>query len=316
MMPIFIVGPTATGKTDLALAIVPFLLELPGVKGVDILSADSKQVYIGQDVVTGKDKDKLTLETEKLKGKLEIFGIDLVNPNQEWSVAHFIKYARSVLTGAEAERHLVIIVGGTGQYLNSLISTPATVTIPKNNALRQELKELGVLELQKRLNQLDPKKLEAMNNSDRNNPRRLVRAIEVAFSSNVPEKSVQDEKDLGLWIGLTAAKETLVERIHARVKNRLHNHAITETKQLLTFYPDWVPEAKAAIGYQEIIEFLDGKLDTVQLEQLWTLHELQYAKRQMGWFRKIRKIQWFNADAPQLVKLVEAAASTWYTEST
>ncbi len=106
MKAIFIVGPTSTGKTDLAISLIPYLLTLPGVKGVDLLSADSKQVYIGQDIVTGKDKDKLK--------DFNVYGLDLVEPDEEWSVAHFLRYAYEIFQKAHELSHVVIVVGGTG----------------------------------------------------------------------------------------------------------------------------------------------------------------------------------------------------------
>src|SRR5689334_14213325 len=97
MKTLFIVGPTATGKTELALSLALMMLKLPMIAGVDILSADSKQVYIGQDIVTGKDKEKF----QNVHPRIHMHGIDVVNPNEEWSVAHFMKYASTVFASAK-----------------------------------------------------------------------------------------------------------------------------------------------------------------------------------------------------------------------
>src|SRR5258708_480660 len=140
MKTIFILGATATGKTDLALSLVPVLRTFSGVKGVDILSADSKQVYLGQDIVTGKDKN--------IFGTVHISGIDTVRPDEEWSVSQFIIYGRRVLQEAEQNHRLVIVVGGTGLYLSSLLSPPATAHIPRDPELRSRIEILSVKELQ------------------------------------------------------------------------------------------------------------------------------------------------------------------------
>lgn len=308
MKPIFIVGPTATGKTDLALSLVPLLGKLPSVTGVDILSADSKQVYMGEDIVTGKDKDKYK--------EVNVYGIDVVSPGEVWSLAHFVDYAKKILHQAQAKNRLVLIVGGTGQYLTSLMTVPATVAIPSNPTLRQELSQLTVPQLQQKLSSVDAKRLASMNHSDRLNPRRLVRAIEVASSNfqypiaNIPSTSRVEN---ALWIGLRLSKIELEKRIKARVISRLEQGAIEETRNLISLYPNWTMEAKAAIGYQEILQFLNHEINREQLIALWTLHELQYSKRQRSWFKRVPSLHWFQADDPNLLTQVEEVVRNWYT---
>lgn len=310
MKPIFIVGPTASGKTDLALSLVPFLKTMTSVTGVDILSADSKQVYVGEDIVTGKDKDKY-------KG-VSVSGIDVVSPNEVWSLACFLAYAKKVLLQAQAKQRMVLIVGGTGQYLTSLMAPPATVSISQNKKLRKELGTLTVLQLQERLSAVDPQKLARMNQSDRHNPRRLIRAIEVAKASTAfslaPSAKKNNLTNNALWLGLELSKPELEKRIRARVIARLEQGAIEETKNLSHKYPDWTAEAKAAIGYKEIMQFLKKEIDREQLITLWTLHELQYSKRQMAWFKKISSLHWFPAQDPKLLTQVEEVIRNWYTK--
>jgi tRNA dimethylallyltransferase len=180
MQTLFIVGPTSTGKTDLCVSLVPSLLSLPGVSGVDILSADSKHVYIGEDIVTGKDTSALLTQCDQYPDRVSLFGIDMVKPDEAWSVSHFLKLATEVADHAAAQHRLLIIVGGTALYLHSLLNPPATAVVPRNESLRVEIESLSTSELQTRLQTLDAQKYAQMNHSDQLNPRRLVRAIEVA----------------------------------------------------------------------------------------------------------------------------------------
>ncbi len=206
---LIISGPTASGKTDLALKLAK------GFNG-ELISADSRQIYKGMDVVTGKDLpvnsklnkvsfciDAEQSDTESVQEKdrspmsrfsrleddmatgfyeingIKLWGLDIVEPDEDFDVSHFISYATSVIDDIWKRGNLPIIVGGTGFWIRSLISLPDTVGVSINKKLRQELDELSVTDLHARLKKIDSNKFEKMNNSDRNNPRRLVRAIEV-----------------------------------------------------------------------------------------------------------------------------------------
>lgn len=311
MKTIFIVGPTATGKTDLAIQVANFLLNQNRTKGVDILSADSKQAYLAEDIVTGKDKQKL----KDLDPRIKVFGIDVVRPDEEWSLAHFLKYAREVISQAEESGHALIVVGGTGLYLTSLVTPPESVAVKPDEKLRQELEQLDVRELQSRLKLINSDRFDRMNNSDRNNPRRLVRAIEVARSTKEEVPSVRALVQGPLVIGLDLDKKKLEERIRERVKQRLGMGAVEEVKILQKTFPNWRGEARSAIGYLEIEEHLLGKIGEDQLIELWSLHEAQYAKRQKLWFEKKLPVEWLVADDSELYARIEARVESWYTHS-
>ncbi|HSW89283.1 MAG TPA: tRNA (adenosine(37)-N6)-dimethylallyltransferase MiaA [Patescibacteria group bacterium] len=283
--PIVIVGPTASGKTDYAIK-----LASQSKNPVDILVVDSKQVYRGQNIVTGKDLDKFQIP----KSKIQIFGVDLVDPDEQWSVAQFVEYARNVIIKSEEEDHQLLIVVGTPQYFLSLLDTPESVGVKPNQELRGVLEKLSVIDLQERLKKLNPERFQLMNNSDRNNPRRLIRAIEVTASAVIPVKASSSLIRDPVWIGLRVDKEDLEKRIRDRVIKRLEQGAIEEYKKLLEKYPNWTLEAKSALGYKELEEFVKGKIDKVGLVQLWTLHEAQYAKRQMTWWKTRSEIEWID----------------------
>lgn len=310
MKSIFIVGQTATGKTDLAIFVAKYLAERPDVTGVDILSADSKQVFIGMDIVTGKDKEKF----EGLGEKIKIHGIDLIEPTEEWSIAHFLRYAKGVVRNAKKNNHVLIVVGGSGLYIRSLIDTPATVNVPTDVQLRSELDKLPLVKLQKKLLDVDREKFESMNRSDRMNPRRLMRAIEVALSPIRPKEIVTGLVKKPLIIGLKSTKSKLEASIYRRVAARFRSGALWEAKRLNKKYKEWSFEARAVIGYQDLMSYQNEEINRKQLRELWTLREVQYAKRQLTWFKKMPVI-WFSPTDAELQSKVATMAETWYTQA-
>lgn len=297
---LFIVGPTATGKTKLALQISKVI---PSV----LISADSRQVYKGMDIGTGKDRPD--------NAKIEL--LDVVSPNEEWSVAHFVKQARILMERAWSENKLPIFVGGTGLYLQTLIENDETIAVPINEELRKNTEHKTVSELQEKLSSLDQDRLHAMNNSDRNNPRRLVRAIEIAAyrQTHAQQKQSKHFLDDTLWIGLTLPPTALKENIHARVIERVEQGMENEVKKLIHDYPTWNFPSFSATGYKEYRDFLEGKLNKNEMINQWALRELQYAKRQITWFKKRKQIVWFPADNPKLFSLVEKQVQSWYHEN-
>jgi len=199
---VVICGPTATSKTKLALQLAK---EFDG----ELISADSRQVYIGNDLETGKDKD--------LIGDSKIWLLDLIKSDVEFSVSQWRKLALQAIKDILSRGKLPIVVGGSGLYIKALVQDLPDVDIPQDNELRNSNK--SVSELFDQLKQLDPKKAMSMNNSDKNNPRRLVRAIEI--SKGVPLQGAEGGPLYKfVQIGLTAAKEYLEEKIRQRVKDR------------------------------------------------------------------------------------------------
>ncbi len=170
MIKILIVcGPTATGKTQLA-------ANLAKKFNGELISADSRQVYRGMDVVTGKDWPKDTT----------IYGYDLVRPDENFSVAHFVTHARTLINQIIKRKKLPIVVGGTGLYINSLVNPPETLSVNPDWQLRKRLETKSTRQLQDQLKKLNPQRWRQMNHSDQLNPRRLIRAIEVGQSLQGP----------------------------------------------------------------------------------------------------------------------------------
>ncbi len=282
MHPIIIVGPTSSGKTSLS-------LDLAGMLHADIFVVDSKQVFKGQDVVTGKDIPENFPQ--------EIFGLDIQDPIYPWSIAQFLCYAKEVLQKSTKAGKQLIIVGGTPQYLLSLFHPPESRHVPPNDAERVYMQTLSVGQLQEMLSK---ERLSRMNESDRKNPRRLIRAIEI---ETYPYKTEVEDPLLTIsdcvWIGLRVQEDILRARIRRRVIDRIDDGAIQEYQGLFKHH-SWSHEAKAAIGYAEIGQFVDGRITKDELIDVWTLHELQYARRQMQWWKRESQIEWFEAGLPDL----------------
>lgn len=253
-----ITGPTAVGKTSLA-------IELAQKFSGEIISADSRQVYKFMDIGTGKDKTFFQ------------WGLDLVLPNQQFNVSQYTKYAVGIIKDIWKRNKLPIIVGGSGQYIKELLDPSETLHIPPDPKLRLKLFRLSLSQLQEELQRVNLAKWQKMNPSDQNNPRRLVRAIELAFSSSKRGFNPLLEHFDSLVIGLTAPKETLYRRIDARIEERIKSGMAAEKKKLqeMGYHPD-------AFGYKE-----------ESVEQ-WQKDEHAYAKRQLTYQKKLPGVIWFD----------------------
>lgn len=259
---LIVTGPTGVGKTKLGVALAREF-------GGEIISADSRQVYKYMDIGTGKDLAEY--------GEIPVWGIDLVLPNEEFSVAQWRKYAEAKIKEIWKRGKLPIVVGGTGLYIKALLEPFETINIPPDRELREKNYPVG--ELQRRLREEDPQRWERMNESDRENPRRLIRAVEV-FS----RRGLLETKDTlfkaspynALIIGLTATREELRRRIEKRVDQRVAAGMEEEKKRLaaMGYFPD-------AIGYGE------------KTAEEWKTHERQYAKRQMTYLTKLPGVKWY-----------------------
>jgi len=307
---LIICGPTATGKTSLALSLAK---KFSG----DLISADSRQVYKDMDIATGKDIPKnFKLNNSKnpfySNNHIKIYGHDLVKPNQEFSVAHFTKFAQKAIKSIHEQNRLPIIVGGTGLYLNSLIKPPASLIIPPNQSLRQKLEKLNLTSLQKKLSHLNPNRFQAMNHSDKNNPRRLIRAIEISNLKLSPPK--YKSPDI-LWIGLTAPLKFLDTNIKKRVQDRINQGMSKEVKDLVNIYPNWSYPSFSATGYKPWRKYLEKKISQQQATDLWTQSERQYARRQLTWFKKNTHIKWFDIAKTKYQKNIVLAIKSWYANN-
>ena len=310
---LIICGPTSTGKTKLALHLARRL-------GGEILSADSRQVYKGMDIATGKDLPygvKLKTPWFKKFGFYEIEGVrvwgyDLVEPTREFSVAQYLKFADKIITYIKVRKKLPIVVGGTGLYIKAIVDGIPTAEIPRNESLRKNLGKKNPDELFEILAQLDSLRAGGMNASDRKNPRRLIRAIEVAASTKKPTVDSRRSTEDSLFIGLTAHQKVLTARIEQRVKDRVKGGIEKEIEMLLKRQVSWNSQAMTSLGYRQWRGYFSGKKKKEEVLKDWAREEIKYAKRQITWFKKDKRINWFDITKKNFDKEVEKMAKKWY----
>lgn len=289
-----IFGPTASGKSAKA-------LELARANNGNILSFDARQVYVGLDIVTGKDippgytaqawEVDPSVTVYRAEGQPDLFGFDIVQPDEAFSIRHFYEYVQSIIQWHRENQVPLILVGGSWLYAQVLIDPPPSLFAPQDEQLRTELQEANIEELQQRLQVSAPESWNRLNDSDRNNPRRLIRAIEVAHlptDTELPHPLIErDEYELILHELLISEVERNIE---TRIEQRLQQGALEETKKLMTMYPDWnsLP-ALSATGYKELIAHIQGKTTLDVARRLWFFAERQYAKRQFTWLKKLSR---------------------------
>lgn len=288
---IAVVGPTASGKTALA---VRLALAFDG----ELVSADSRQVYHGMDIGTGKERDPLPGPD----GVPTLLGvpqhlIDLVESDEAFSLADWQKRAFAVIADVLGRGKLPILVGGTGLYVKAVVDALDLPDAPPDLGLRRRLEGKTSSELLWELRDLDPDKAKTI---DRFNKRRLIRAIEIARAAVAGEEHAVGKEwphyDV-LQIGIDLPREELYRRIDARVDEQMARGLAGEVAGLVKRYGKELP-ALSGIGYQELV---DSAPDAVQRIKFDT-HA--YARRQMTWFRKDKRIHWV-ADQEEAVALAQ-----------
>ncbi len=303
-----ICGPTATGKTGLALKLAKKF------KG-EVVSFDSRQVYKGMDIVTGKDvlgakfKDGFYL----IKG-IKIWLYDLVEPDYQFNVADFTREAKKVIKDIWQRGELPILAGGTGFYLKALLEGIESLGILPDFALREELSYLKLTELQKRLKRFNPQRWIKMNTSDQKNPRRLIRAIEVSLKKDKVLKKSSLKANL-LKIGLKAPLKDLYHLVDQRVEKRVEVGAEKEIKALMNKGYNFKNSILGTtIGYRQWRPYFEGKKTKKEVIFAWKNVEHGYVRRQLTWFRKDKQIKWFDILSRGWQDKVERTVFLWYTK--
>ncbi len=318
-----ILGPTATGKTDLAFELAS---KFDGV----IINFDSVQVYKKLDIISGKDIPDgakfLNLKKEDiipnkynfgyyLIGKQKLFLLDLVEPTYNFSVSEFVKICIPVIKYIQKQDLLPILVGGTAFYIKALIEGVETLNIPPNINLREKLEKKSVEDLIGGLKKLDCKKFEKMNYSDIRNKRRLIRAIEIAdYKLNKKDTKLSTNKlnncDI-LKIGLFCNREILKQRIKDRVENRIKRGALSEARSLFDGYNALSPQVRSADGYHSIFDYLLNKTNLATAVDRWNKEDYHHAKKQMTFFKRDKKINWFNISDQNLKEGIKNCVRIW-----
>lgn len=274
---ISIIGPTATGKSDLAV----FLAEQ--FNG-EVISADSRQVFRGLDIGSGKI-------TEEEKHGIPHHLLDVEDVRNEFTVSHFAKAAREAIEDIQSRGKLPILCGGSGFWVDTVTRGLVIPQVPPNESLRKELHARTNDELYKLLLEKDPVRAATI---DRHNPLRLVRALEIAGAlGSVPDKTYIAPPYPVLTIGISAPKETIDERIARRLDARIKEGMIDEVRKLMDA---GVPAKRLfALGleYRHVSMYIEGKYESERaMRDALLIDIIHFAKRQMTWFKRHKDIEW------------------------
>jgi len=293
---ILLVGPTASGKTELSLRLARRL------KG-EIVSADSRLFYRGMNIGTAKPSPA---ERALVPHHL----IDVANPDETWSLAVFQQAAREAIAGIQNRKHLPFLVGGTGQFIRALTEGWTPPTVQPNENLRRALEkmkdEMGGYWLHEKLSLLDP---QAAQKIDPRNERRTIRALEVILSTGQTFSAQRNRSDLPfdlITIGLKRPRVELYQRIDERIETMFATGFLEEVRKLLEQgYSPNLP-TMSAIGYREAVMVLRGEMSEEEAKQHMRRLTRIFVRRQANWFKESDpSITWFEAGAKMVAEAIE-----------
>jgi len=283
---VFLVGPTGVGKTEAS-------LWLAKRTNAEIVSADSMLVYRGMDIGTAKP-------TPEERAEVRHHLIDVVEPTEDFSVGRYRELAQAAIEDIHHRGKVALICGGSGLYVRALVDglfegPEADWELRKK--LSEEAEREGPEALHSRLRELDPDAAEKLSPKD---VRRVIRALEVHGKTRRPISQFQHQWKLRqqepAMLGLIMDREVLYERIEHRVENMFQRGLVEETRRLLERGLRGNRTAMQAIGYKEVIGFLDGLYSIEDAKRLLKRNTRRYAKRQLTWFRKDDRIKWYSFD--------------------
>lgn len=285
---IVILGPTASGKSDLA---VNLALKHNG----EVISADSRQIYKNMDIGTGKI-------TRKEMQDIPHYLLDIASPKKQLSVAHFQKQAKIAIKKILVKGKTPIICGGTGLYIDAVIDNQIFPDVKPDFKLRKKLEKLTTKELFIKLKKLDPNRAK---NIDKNNPRRLIRALEIVMISKKPVPKIQKHRDYEvLKLGVKREQKQLNELIWKRLLKRLKGKMINEVKKLIKSGVSFKRLYDFGLEYRWISLYLQKKITKGQMIQKLYKAIKDFSKRQMTWFKRDSEIHWIN-NQKQAEKLIK-----------
>ena len=281
-----VVGPTASGKTDYA-------VELALKCGGEVVSCDSMQIYKHMDIGTAKPT------ADEMKG-VKHHMIDIIEPNESFSVARFSEMARECIDDILLRGKTPVLCGGTGLYFDSTINNINFIQMDTDEEYRKDLesaaKVFGNEYVYKILKRVDEESAESIHP---NNLKRVIRALEI-YKTTGKKKSELDKEQLSEPLyepeitGLMRDREVLYDRINKRVDIMMEKGLVDEVSDLIKIGIDTYATSMQAIGYKEIIEYLDGKTSLSDAVDKIKRESRRYAKRQLTWFKRNKKIHWIN----------------------
>lgn len=273
-----VLGPTASGKSDLA-------VKLAKKFNGEVISADSRQVYKGLDIATGK------ITKKEMKGVSHHL-LDIVSPKNNFNIAKWQKLANKKIKEIISRNKLPIICGGTGFYIDAVTKGIVLPEVPPNQRLREQLKNKTLKELCNILKKIDPERLK---NIDRNNPVRLIRSIEIAKAiGKVPQAKNEKLPFKVLNIGLKPDDKTLRNNIDKRLQKRISWGMIQEAIKLHRNGLSWKKMNELGLEYRYLAQYLQKKITKKDLVEKIKNGNWDYAKRQMTWFNRDKTIKWFE----------------------
>ncbi len=272
---IVILGPTSSGKSSLA-------IEIAKKWNGEIISADSRQVYRGMDIGTGK-------VTRKEQAQVRHWLLDVADPNDDYNISHFVRDAHIAFEDIVSRNKLPILCGGTGFWIQALIENYKLPNVSPDPALREALAVKTKEELFEMLNQLNPEHAQTI---DQNNPRRLIRAIEIAQNQNKESDTTPEIPPSpflaphSLLIALCPPKEILDARIQVRLEARFNQGMIAEVEQLHNKNISWERLDAFGLEYRWISRFLRNTISLSEMKERLFFDSIHYAKRQITWIRR------------------------------
>jgi len=323
---VVIVGPTASGKSELAVKIAK---KFNG----EIISSDSRQVYQKLDVGTGKVRGKWRTWKPRFQAlgngvskswvtkkvfvykNIPHYCIDFVSPKKIFTAAEYKKCAQNAISDTTGRGKIPIIAGGTGFYIDALVKNISLPEVPPNIKLRNKFEKKSIAELMRVLKKLDPRRTKTV---DRLNPRRIIRSIEIAKAIGFVPKLKTSEKYDVLWIGISARTEKLRILINRRLRARLKSGLIKEAQRLRKHGLPWKRFYQLGLEYKFLADYLRGKISKEDMVFVLERAIYKYSRRQMTWFRKNKEIHWIKntVGAEQLIKsfLKTSRAQTYKQE--
>ncbi len=283
MKGIVLAGPTGVGKTDLS-------LKLAKILDADIISCDSAQVYKEMNIGTAKIKES------EMNG-IKHYMLDVLEPIEKYSVGEYQRAVDKILAQKEKEGRAVILTGGTGLYINSVVN--GLSSLPKSEPkLRDELMALSADELYEKLLELDP---EAAEKIHKNNKKRVERAVEVCIITGkkfsvLSKENVKNNNYDFLKVCLTRDREILYKRIDKRVDVMMNEGLLDEVTALYKKYGGEILRKINIIGYTQLIDYIEGKISLETAVEFIKRDSRHYAKRQMTWFNNDSGYLWFDLE--------------------
>ncbi len=276
---IVILGPTASGKTGLSLKLAK------KYKG-EVVSADSRQVYKGMDIGTGK------ITKKEMQG-IPHYLLDVVNPKKRFTITAYKKLADKAIEKIFQKEKIPFVVGGTGFYIQSITDNISIPKVKPDWKLRKKLEKKSIPELYKMLLKIDKRRA---NNIDKNNPRRLIRAIEIVLKTKkpVPELKTSKPNFKVLFIGIKKPKKELNHLIKIRLLKRIKQGMFKETEELKKSGVSWKRMESFGLEYRYMALYLQKKITYDEFISKLNKEIEHYAKRQMTWFKRNKRIKWIK----------------------